>query len=293
MPTTTVSIHAPPEFLTFPASVASRNIHKLSTVTASWRMSMDSGSFQTKKREELSLHIHHPAAFDPKWDTPRQPDLRFDRLQIPEQDLKELNKLEFGQFVAREALIDEEYWTAAWLRAESLWENRDKDSTGSFLNWWQEFHAIRRRLIGPYGQKSKCIITLRKQDEKVKRTVLKSVVGTLDLSIRSLLPGEIFPGEHGKAPHFCNIDGGGEDRYSYVSNLVVSLSARRQGIATNMMQFVVETAKSSAGVEHLYVHVDRNNKLAQQLYDKMGFKMIEEASDGLVEDNTFLLRCRL
>ncbi|CAI0387522.1 unnamed protein product [Linum tenue] len=44
-----------------------------------------------------------------------------------------------------------------------------------------------------------------------------------------------------------------------------------------------------AGVKLMYVHVDRNNKPALQLFEKMGF----EASDGLVEDNTYLLRCSL
>lgn len=35
---------------------------------------------------------------------------------------------------------------------------------------------------------------VRREDKNVKRTVLKSVVGTLDLSIRFLLQGETFPG---------------------------------------------------------------------------------------------------
>ncbi|CAI0387524.1 unnamed protein product [Linum tenue] len=34
--------------------------------------SMNSGSLRTKKWEELSFHVHHPAAFDPKGDdTPK------------------------------------------------------------------------------------------------------------------------------------------------------------------------------------------------------------------------------
>lgn len=35
---------------------------------------------------------------------------------------------------------------------------------------------------------------VRKEDKHVKRTVLKGVVGTLDLSVRCLLHGETFPG---------------------------------------------------------------------------------------------------
>ncbi|CAN1337895.1 hypothetical protein LINPERPRIM_LOCUS37810 [Linum perenne] len=219
---------------------------------------MDFGSFQTKKREELSIHRNLPTALNE--DTTRLPDLRFDRLQIPEKDLVCENKLEFGQFVAREALIDEEYWAAAWLRAESNWEGRTNErhtdiQKRSYAE--QEFHAIRRRLLGPYGQKSKCMIT-----------------------------------EHGISPQFCNMEGGGKNSYSYVANLVVSKSARRQGIASNMMQFAIETA-SSSGVKHLYIHVDRSNKLAQKLYEKIGFKIMEEASIQLEEHNTYLLRCIL
>ncbi|CAL1357319.1 unnamed protein product [Linum trigynum] len=295
MLTTAVPIHAPPVLLTSPAS--SRSIHKkLSTVTSSWRMSMNSGAFQTKKMEELSLPVHHPAAFDPKGDdTPKLPDLRFDRLQIPEQDLVDVDKMEFGKFVAREALIDEEYWIAAFMRACNHWADRVEYRFARNLRIKyviEEFLAIRRRSIGPFGQQPKCIITLRKQVGMVKPTLLFSVVGTLDLSIRWFLPGEIFPGVYGKAPHFCNIGGGQDDRYGYVSDLVVATFARRLGIATNMMQFAIETAKSN-GVQLMFVHVDRNNKLALQFFEKMGFEMIEEASEGLVKDNTYLLRCIL
>lgn len=35
---------------------------------------------------------------------------------------------------------------------------------------------------------------VRQEDKHVKRTVLKGVVGTLDLSVRCLLHGETFPG---------------------------------------------------------------------------------------------------
>lgn len=35
---------------------------------------------------------------------------------------------------------------------------------------------------------------VKKEEKNVKRTVLKSVVGTLDLSVRHLLHGETFPG---------------------------------------------------------------------------------------------------
>ncbi|CAI0387455.1 unnamed protein product [Linum tenue] len=95
--------------------------------------------------------------------------------------------------------------------------------------------------------------------------------------------GEKLQGKYGKTDF---------EGYDYISDLTVARIVRHHGIATNMMQFAIETAKSN-GVEVMYVHVDRNNKPALQLFEKMGFEMIEEASEGLVEDNTYLLRCSL
>ena len=109
-----------------------------------------------------------------------------------------------------------------------------------------------------------------------------------------------------KAPLFCNINKTSQNRYGYVSNLCVSKSARRQGIASNMLHFAVElaildgkieveqvsgfllsdygTGKRShlilslcscliIGVEQVYVHVHRDNGVAQELYRKMGFEV--------------------
>lgn len=88
-------------------------------------MSSYSGSSETRKKEELSIQV--PATSISSSETQRLAgsDLRFDRLQVPEKELMHDRKFEFGQFVAREAVIDEEYWTAAWLRAESHWEGRN------------------------------------------------------------------------------------------------------------------------------------------------------------------------
>lgn len=110
----------------------------------------------------------------------------------------------------------------------------------------------------------------------MKRTVLKSVVGTLDLSIRYLLHGETFPGvqcyetpcqpviftlffaplvtkfliqERVKAPLFCSINRTSHNRYGYVANLCVAKSARRQGIASNMLHLAVKSATSDGKME--------------------------------------------
>ncbi|KAJ8767490.1 hypothetical protein K2173_017534 [Erythroxylum novogranatense] len=244
---TTISIHRP-QFLKFAHfDNGFRYRRKFLKTAGCWAMSMDSS--QTRKREVLSIQLtSRPAQSSPQIESPRLPDLQFNRLQVPEKELVHENKLEFGHFVAREAVVDEEFWTAAWLRAESNWEDRTHDRyvdnhKRKFAD--QEFHAIKRRQTGQHGPKCRCIVTVRKEDRTVKRTVLKSVVGTLDLSIRCLLHGETFPGERVKAPLFCSINSKGPNRYGYVANLCVAKSARRHGIATNMLDFAIESAKSS------------------------------------------------
>ncbi|KAJ9168042.1 hypothetical protein P3X46_019616 [Hevea brasiliensis] len=270
-----------------------RNHPRFHRIAASLTVAMDSRSSQTRKKEGLSIQL--PAPSISQIETSRLPDLRFDRLQIPEKDLVHEDKLEFGQFVAREAIIDEEFWTAAWLRAESHWEDRTNDRyvdnhKRKFAE--QEFHAIKKRRTGLHGQNCCCVVAVRKKGKNVKRTVLKSVVGTLDLSIRCLLQGETFPGERVKVPIFRSFCRRGPSTYGYVANLCVAKSARRQGIASNMLHFAVESAKSN-GVEHVYVHVHRNNTPAQELYEKMGFEIVEAASSQLLEEKTYLLCCRV
>ncbi|KAJ0751613.1 putative transcription regulator GNAT family [Helianthus annuus] len=166
---------------------------------------------------------------------------------------------DFGQFVAREAVLDEEYWTAAWLRAETHWENRTDDRY------------------------------VKKENANERHIVLKSVVGTLDVSIRPFLLGETFPGEKVKAPIFHSTDRKEpKSQYGYIANLCVAKSARRQGIARNMLHFSIDFAVSD-GAGQVYVHVHRNNIAAQELYEKIGFKVVELASPQLSRDKMYLL----
>ncbi|KAH9614619.1 hypothetical protein KSS87_005743 [Heliosperma pusillum] len=111
----------------------------------------------------------------------------------------------------------------------------------------QEFNALKRKSQGYNAQKSTCIIAVRKQDKNVKRTIIKSVVGTLDLSTKYLLQGESFPGEK-VSPPSSNIKRRETSRYGYVTNLCVSKSARRKGIAINMLTFAIESAKSNGKI---------------------------------------------
>lgn len=65
-------------------------------------------NYNLKKKEELSVQIPTPPIS--KVETLNSNDLQFDRLQPSDQELGRVKRFEFGQFVAREAVLDEEYW---------------------------------------------------------------------------------------------------------------------------------------------------------------------------------------
>ncbi|XP_076907285.1 GCN5-related N-acetyltransferase 6, chloroplastic-like [Bidens hawaiensis] len=235
------------------------------------------------KRQELSPHLQKNSP-----QITSQTHFRFDRKQDNQLSVQ-IKKHDFGQFVAREAVLDEEYWTAAWLRAETHLENRTDDRfADSYKKKFteQEFNALKRQSETKLGQKSTCIVTVKKEHASERHTVLKSVVGTLDVSIRPFLHGETFPGEKVKAPIFHTA--GTKIQYGYIANLCVAKSARRQGIARNMLHFAIDSAVSD-GAEQVYVHVHRNNIAAQELYHKIGFKVVELASPQLSRDKMYLL----
>ncbi|XP_047337822.1 N-alpha-acetyltransferase 30-like [Impatiens glandulifera] len=121
---------------------------------------------------------------------------------------------------------------------------------------------------------------VKKEEKNIRRTVLNSVVGTLDLSVRQLLQGERYPGEMKRVSailasqvHY------GTHQYAYIANVSVSKFARRQGIASNMLQFATDVA-NLAGMRKLFVHVNVENEAAQELYKKTGFKVVEAASSS-------------
>lgn len=70
---------------------------------------MDSkSSSYTRKKEELLVEL--PKLSIPQLGSSTPSDLRFDRLQPSDQELVQEKRFQFGQFVAREAVLDEEYW---------------------------------------------------------------------------------------------------------------------------------------------------------------------------------------
>ncbi|KAK3040356.1 hypothetical protein RJ639_026761 [Escallonia herrerae] len=191
-PMSTFAIHRP-DFLRTSCNGA-RNHHNFGRTPPSSTMITNVKFSQTRKKEEPSLETREKSVSHFEDSTPTN--LKFDRLQLPDQDYVQDDKVEFGDFVAREAVLDEEYWTAAWLRAETHWENRNDRYVDNYKRKFakQEFNAIKRQCKGRFGQKCLCIIAVKKEESNMKHTVLKSVVGTLDFNIRHLLTGEIFPG---------------------------------------------------------------------------------------------------
>ncbi|KAA3486156.1 Cadmium/zinc-transporting ATPase 4-like protein [Gossypium australe] len=217
--------------------------------------------------------------------------LKFNSLEPSDEDLFHEKKLVFGNYVARQAVRDEELWVAAYLRAETHWEDQPGDERliehlkMDFIE--REFNSLKMRCRGQFGQINKCVVAVCKPDLNVQRTVIKSVVGTLDISIRHLLHGETFPGQH-KKYRFPIINTKNLQKFAYISNLCTRKSARRQGIGSNMMRFVIEFAKLS-GIKSVYVHVCRDNKPAFNLYRKLNFEVVEMANAALEEEQMYLL----
>ncbi|XP_042043853.1 uncharacterized protein LOC121789463, partial [Salvia splendens] len=135
----------------------------------------------------------------PKNEISKLHELSFDRPQLTDHEFTGARRREFGHFVARDAILDEEYWTAAWLRAEAHWESfsymRHVDSYKRKYAE-EEFYALKRRCHGQEGKSLNCFcfVAIKKEDKNVRRTVLNSIVGTLDLSIKQFRQGETHLG---------------------------------------------------------------------------------------------------
>ena len=120
-----------------------------------------------------------------------------------------------------------------------------------------------------------CLILQVKNDD-LRRTVLNSVVGTLDVCVRHPLHGEKFPEvrynctfsmffflplylevistsypqEPGKSSLHCRIYQPDQPKFGYVTNVCVAKYARRQGIASNMLLLAIDAARLN-GTENI------------------------------------------
>ncbi|KAF7050523.1 hypothetical protein CFC21_058880 [Triticum aestivum] len=232
---------------------------------------------------------------------PAEPsDLRFNRLRPPIEKSDCKYTRYFGRYVAREAIMDEEYWIAAWLRAEDHYEDQSGDRyVESFKRKFasQEFHALKKRCSRQVGEKYTCFVAVKNDD--VTRTVLNSVVGTVDLCVRHPLYGETYPAEPGNTPFYSRIYQPDQPKFGYLTNVCVAKYARRQGIASNMLLLAIDAARLDGkalglsgivkpqiivvhplipsplivGAESIYIHVHKDNLPARRLYDHVGFKV--------------------
>lgn len=227
--------------------------------------------------------IRHPAVSTN--DDSKQPELIFTRLQLSDEEYLGMQRRSFGSYIAREAVLNEEYWMAAWLRAEAHWEASSYKRHAEIFKMKyadQEFKALKKRCSGQDGNLLQCfcLVVVKKEVKNVKRTVLNSIVGTMDLSIRQYLQGETYPGEvkrqsgvlASKQPFDAH-------KYAYVSNVVVAKYARRRGIASNMLCLATDIA-TSVGMKKLFVHVSADNKPAQELYKKRGLEFVTSDSSS-------------
>jgi len=86
-------------------------------------------------------------------------------------------------------------------------------------------------------------LILQVKNDDLRRTVLNSVVGTLDVCVRHPLHGEKFPEEPGRSSLHCRIYQPDQPKFGYLTNVCVAKYARRQGIASNMLLLAIDAAR--------------------------------------------------
>lgn len=97
--------------------------------------------------------------------------------------------------------------------------------------------------------------------------------------------------EVGKVCGYCDIDGregalnSGLPPRPYLSDLAVCSKMQRQGVATKLVESCEEICRSW-GHSYLYLKVDKGNRAAFELYEKLGYTMLQPDFD---EKNQMLL----
>jgi len=155
------------------------------------------------------------------------------------------------------------------LRAEDQFEGQSGNRyVESFKRKFasQEFHALKKRCSKQHGEKYICFVAVKNDD--LRRTVLNSVVGTLDVCVRHPLHGEKFPEvrynsifsmfflllalevtsrsysqEPGRSSLHCRIYQPDQPKFGYLTNVCVAKYARRQGIASNLLLLAIDAAR--------------------------------------------------
>ncbi|KAI3878384.1 hypothetical protein MKW98_001799 [Papaver atlanticum] len=149
-----------------------------------------------------------------------------------------------GEYVVREAELEEEFWASAMLKAEGLYEYRSHNRSVSSYEKKEysdvEFDVIMKRYTMRYIEPFMCIIAVRKEGE----TVLENVIGTLDFRVKYLLQGETYPEELVKRGNpYSTFKKRGSEKCGIITNVTVAESARQQGVGSSMLKFAIEAAK--------------------------------------------------
>ncbi|KAL1566853.1 N-terminal methionine N(alpha)-acetyltransferase NatE [Salvia divinorum] len=158
-----------------------------------------------------------------------------------QQCLRQINKSS-----PREAQHDDEYWIDG-RSVESQWEGQQNEryaesNRRKFAQ--QEFNAMTRRYNANLEKNCICIIVMVNNENGGVKS--ESVAGTLDLSIQHLSHGETFPREWLMHPLLRLLDTKPSTCYGYIANLCIAKYARRQGVASSMLEYAISVAKSNA-----------------------------------------------
>lgn len=126
---------------------------------------------------------------------------------------------------------------------------RLKSATPHYACWtaWEQFRA-------------------RANPWDLPRPPLSELVGTVEVDVRHSLPWA--PGGSWRSSELGSLP-----TYPYVSNLAVSPTARRRGIARHLLQMGEQTARHW-GFSKIYLHVLENNSQARQLYAEVGYRQV-------------------
>ncbi|KAJ7529137.1 hypothetical protein O6H91_15G035300 [Diphasiastrum complanatum] len=207
----------------------------------------------------------------------------------------------FDSYNIQEAESDEEFWAAAWLRAECHCEHQTsaryvESTKKKFAE--EEFVAVKRRQLGKYGHsiKSLCFMAIRRESlhnnilQEHHGTLLENVIGTLDITVRQLMHGEAFPGDITRSSLSVGVSAlQRPHRYGYIANMCVTKTSRNKGIASSLVQVAIEAGKDW-GLKEIYVHVYPSNIAGQRLYIKSGFQMVQTNFNQTKPEDVQLLR---
>lgn len=96
----------------------------------------------------------------------------------------------------------------------------------------------------------------------------KPMLGNIPLNAPEHLVGTVEMGLRAASPWSIG------DRYPYISNLAVHPTARRRGVARELLTGCEQTA-IKWGFSDLYLHVLENNYQARQLYHQAGYQIVQ------------------